>query len=266
MKKISIFILAVSCVITYISCENPEQLEPSSPEQADSEAYAAYIENCSNPGGAYSEICAMGAGMSAADASEAFANGGTSSRSSQSLAKHDESEILLPEKYKIKNNLFERSGVAHNRILFYLINSKKDRTTKDFLDGNEIALDRIAMILSESHNIDSKQIAQLKENIRPITTASYYDQNIAKYKNVTKDNLFSGSKLSSPIVAYCQGVFNGVSISKRDATTNKTEAVVGYINNKINEILISNEPLNKEMNVKLGFLSVLKHSYYYWNN
>lgn len=268
MRKISIFILAFASLFVFTACpDTPELLPPSNPQEADSQAYAAYIEHCSNPGGAYSEICEQGANMDAAQASAEFANGNYSSNSSsQGLNKYDENEALLPEKYKIKNNPYEKSGVAHNRILFYLMNARKGKSTREFLDGNDFALDRIATIICESHNIDSKKMVQIKENIRPMTTNSYFDQHISKYKNISRSTLFSSSTLSPTMASYCLKIVKEVEISERDAKSNKTLSVIDYINSKIIETLNLEESLSKEKNIKLGFLSVLKHSYYYWNN
>ena len=143
--------------------------------------------------------------------------------------------------------------------------NKKEKQAKDFLCNNENALEKIVTIISEVYKADAKHAGEIKDHLRPTLTEAYYNSHISKYKSISRAELFSDVNVSSEMNSYYLNVVRDLDFVKKKTSGNKTENVMKKLNGKINEVANNIPVLNKEGRQKLAFLSILKHSYYFWS-
>jgi hypothetical protein len=265
MKKVSFILLAATFLAASFYCTPEHQEEAAGIASVDAEAFGSAVLACSETGmGLLCEPCCLELGTAAGIIASAEA--GTSHRvnTSRGLAKTNEIDIILPAKYKLSKNPYECAGEVHNRMLFYILNHDKETQIQKILTGDESSLNRLVNMYSDcspDSELDKvKIIAHLKNNLNQ----EYYNNNLAKYKGISKKSLIQTSGLLSEKVRF-DNIYNEVLIIKRD-NPNDTEKIMEFINSKISSILNSKDSNSNSSKALVGTLTVLKHSYYYWNN
>jgi len=269
MRKILVSVLLMFSFVMPFSCET-EDVEATVSTvvdlaAADASAFGEASLACLETNlGFICRACCYELGAAAAVIGSAYAATYKRTMNSGTIpSRHIESEIILPDSFKIASNPYECAGVIHNRLLFEIMNGNSEQKIQDILSGNQAALERIVQISSDCQPIDPETQTQIIENLRQGLTLSNYQENLLKYKNISREELFSGNGTSVD-AEYYVGVYDEV-ITLKNNSGNSITTILNFFNRKLSELLNNNEPMDSLKTSKLGFLSVFKHSYYYWN-
>jgi hypothetical protein len=173
--------------------------------------------------------------------------------------------ISLPQNLQVPNNPYENIGVMHNISLNYVVKNIPTTEYHKLMNPlySKILIDKASQGLSAS--IEQKTILSKD-------AASIISQNPEKYEAALQhyftnnkedviNNLNLGTNNSTKVKSYVSDFYDKFTKSKGQDITNN----IGLINNEIVSVINSNEDENVKK-VKLVFLSVYKHSYFFWNN
>lgn len=170
------------------------------------------------------------------------------------------SNYLLPDEYLLESNPFECTGQAHNKNLHYYSSQSG----------------RINAILNLETNALSSVISNYTSCDPEINQDSalvfFQSQTFADYLNSLDRTKYSNKTLSqilaekaqvdtSGVVNYVIGFLND--FNSRFSNSSDYDAKINHINSEITDRLNISESANRK-NPKLIFLTVMKHSIYYW--
>jgi hypothetical protein len=286
MKKLSILIcfLFITGAIYLQSC-SPEQGpcngNPHDNDidlfEADEALYEAQMNVCDfiyggtdSTTGTYYSCEAIAIIISAGGSADYGTGGRMSSRnkiySQNACSKTNINQVILPDEYKIAANPFEYVGIIHNRNMFQILTSpNKEIELNKILDGDNESLERIISIFLEvkQTNISNEERQKLKNQLKQ---SLFNNRNkVTNFKSLPFSEAYANLNLPENIITFNKNIFSEVK-AKMKETNNNTRSVINLINSKITEILNESNIEDESSNNKLRYLSLLKHSYYYWYN
>lgn len=171
----------------------------------------------------------------------------------------------MPSSLLVSNNPYEKYGILHNRFLNIISeNGGVNKTINDlssydstvyfkFLNaGNDILLTTDADKIAMFHEMKANNIVDVvKQRARIITGMNSTDKMIeAVGLPSTETNTLKGIRKN------CQLLMDN---------NKPKEEVCKYLNTEISKILENKKALTHEAETELVYLTVLKHSIYYWN-
>ena len=266
MKKLFSFVLVAFVFLSINSCNREDRDKALEIAAIDGEAFGSAFMGCQGTGvGFLCEPCCIEiATVASAIGSAEAATQHRSAETNIGLAKHNESEVILPDYLLISNNPFECAGISHNRTLFYILTGGKEQKIQDIVTGKQETLDRLVTIYSDCKPLSIEEKSKIVESIRQNITLSFYEHNLTKYSSISNEELFANNRIL-PDLPYYENVYNEV-ITLKENQPGNTIGVITHLNNRINELLNNGHGLDNNKMGKLGFLTIMKHSYYYWNN
>lgn len=173
--------------------------------------------------------------------------------------------VDLPSELKIANNPQEIIGEMHNQALDYSMkNILKSEFPKLMNESYSKKLINEAADCISTNNVNKEDIIN-KVNSYYLLNNQKLNRNFQKYfKNdeiADFQNLDQTNSLAIKAKSFCIEFTTNF----KNVKTNNILDNIRYINSEIVKI-INNSDDEKLKTVKLTFLSVYKHSYYYWNN
>lgn len=267
MKKL-IMILTLIPLFLYFSCNSdtpPKPLKPDAPISdpvAAAQTFLSIVEACPycvfNLPATVST--AVFSAIIGADASGAF---GRASNTQNTFGKN--SNIFLDSIFQLSENPYEDVGITHNKVLNYL-NKQPDLfldleklKNYDNFTWNEV------LTIASPNSTDSEKdsvIEILKEsNIFSVlenSAAFFNPEDIDPFKTYLEHSSFSLQKKTE--------IFNIVNNYKELLNTESKTDELEYINKEILQIVRPENGYSNEEIGELIFLTVLKHSTYYWND
>ncbi|HRE65097.1 MAG TPA: hypothetical protein PKU77_15015 [Ferruginibacter sp.] len=269
MKKIKLFLVVLVSFIN--SCSGPDvPAGPPPPSLSDAaafmETYLALASSC--PAAAGTLPGQVGvlvvSSIIGADASGAF-----SRAVSYQHTYGKGTNILLPSHLLIANNHFEIAGSNHNKVLNYL-NYTGDSLfsyTSRVEDFDEVTWQELINVtdndLSPEEKVSALSCGRSSNVINHLN-----QKNILLSGNNSDEfdinNAILQSSLSSTAKTDLQNVVTGYVNRYIENSTNLD--AINYLNSEIqNRVKPKGNYTNEEQAI-LGFLTVLKHSTYYWSN
>lgn len=198
------------------------------------------------------------AAIMAADASGYF---GRQTNATYSFGKND--NIIMPKIKELRDNPFEYIGSMHNIGLNYLnkyVNLADLRNR--FVNYDESAWFEVLNITAPGMTITEKKevltFAKQIDIIRKVQSKSIYTSTISKHDVIKQLSLSSTGR------AYIDAVLNTF-YDMRTSGKNMLQ-IADYINGEITARLNPDNVYSTEDTGILTFLTVLKHSGYYWYN
>jgi len=190
-----------------------------------------------------------------------------SNEESQNQGQHKigvaESTVTLPSSLLVPENEFECIGIIHNKLLYR--NTQEDRVHRlSLLKNNDsVIINESILEFSLCKSLSNSEQEGTRQLFQSTFTPVYYQQNISSLINMSKEEMVSKiNSANRPETPYLKIVLNTVLGMQKDKATKIS--VVEFLNQKIREILNENEVLSMEQKSKLVFMTILKHSYYFW--
>lgn len=260
-KQLKLLAVCLSLSVSFFSC----QKEPTPDEQHQTEiamhdaaaSMEFIIEMAEMPASYFCPECVLaGAAVAGAAASAAVAS------------IHEPKipiAVDLPSELTVSNNPQESVGVMHNRALNYTMNNVPKTELMHLLSERNVKILTGAATDCIPYKKEERQL--LIDNVSSMISqkSERLNRNFQKYFKLDEisnfKNLGQPSLLVDEAKLFCS---NFISKFNNNRSKNIIDNIK-YINTEIiNEINNSDEAKLKTL--KLTFLSVYKHSYYYWNN
>ena len=260
MKKnvVSVFVFLI--LSTCLSSCSGGSGDPENFALQDAFAAYAFVESVSAAPISYScpecvAAIAVAVGLAESEA--------TSRISNQGSIGYAEITKTLPQAYLVDGNPYECMGQVHNSLLF--IFTKEDRVEKitALKNGDDASILSVAEKYMKCASIS----ANLTDNIVQLMKSTFKDPgytNSRKYfQHMSRGEILNTMALSgNPNTLYLVGIVYDVESLKGRGKI----AVVNYLNTKINEVVVDEELSGDSKFHRLTFLSIFKHSYYFWEN
>lgn len=267
MKLSKVLLQTLAIFVTMTSCSENEPIDPQiSTAAADAAAFTETFllatEACpicvTTPVGQAAILAASA--VVGSDASGVF---GRSRNEFYSSGKT--SNIILPKKSLIAENPFEKYGIKHNVGLNYI------NSIKDFYNfhaqickyDEQTWLDLLDIQFPEMSLIDKRKTI---ETAKEIDVISQLRQRQAFLDNTDINSIYryiSSSSASQKVkdkLAEIMKVYNKMINDKKS-----NDEIVNYLNLKINEEITSESDKTTQNESTIIFLTILKHSTFYWN-
>jgi len=266
MKKIH-FVLSLILIISFYACKPDDPPKPNNPDTSLADA-AAGVETymtlttscpaCVTPFGQVAILVV--ASVSAAQASGQF---GRISNEENTYGKNF--NILLDSNYVLPDNPFENTGKIHNEALNYL-NKLPDLFSEleklknyDNLAWNKI----LKVVYSDADDSERNYAIEILKDANVFSilenkVTAFYQNGNDPFKTYIENSSFSPEE--RPIIQSIVDRFKYLL-----STEIKTDEY-DYINSEMSNILRSEKGYSTQEIAKLVFLTILKHSTYYWNN
>ena len=169
-------------------------------------------------------------------------------------------DFMLPDNYQLSTNPYECIGYSHNRNLDYFSHAPGSAHAVANLHEEELRQTIVNYAACNPEvNVDSVMAFANSQAFRDL----YFGMDRTQYANQTLDQVLlkKSQTDTSGVAGYLISFIN--SYRSHFGESSNYQAKINYINEEIrNRLLVAEYPNRKEQ--KLIFLTVLKHSVYYW--
>lgn len=252
--------MVIATVLLNVSCGGGNG-QPSAAEIAQIDAGAAAAAWVAPEEGANWQDWGLAATMSSLEAASASAAAGGGPNRGIVNAPNPHSD--LPSQFVLGNNRFEKMGIMHNRGL-KLIQTEGDL----ILTQNLIRYDSLSyMNLFTVVDIPELQTNESKIKMFQLFKTNNFINSVMEARNkavlyMTDDEVIDAIPVSTSRKESIRRIFLNYK-QKLDAVV-PTDEISSYLNSEISQ-LTNKKVISKEDEVQIVYLTVLKHSNYYWH-